>query len=923
MKLGPTTWKLPTTRVRSRAKSALRPTRLALETLEARRLLAAFNLVFPPADVYPSEPLRLLPVIRSQGGTLEASMDMVTAGFDSNPILYGGQPIYSSPPDPSSPNNPNNPVYAMAYQVDAYGQSFPAQFPGPIFQLDPGDALSFHVTDNLAPAGTPSNVVFNTNLHTHGLHVSPLNNGDNVYREIVPGEGMDVHIPVGSEHPRGLNWYHVHRHGSTHDQVYGGLAGLLVVGDPLDPWPQYKDSLTQVYMALSEVNIQDGNLSTYQADLTGANAWQGWQKPINGQVNPTITLRPGETQVWNLGAIGAFGNFNVAITDENLQNPWNATLLVQDGNGGVHNRPYSLPLAADTQRMKDLAAATLLMPGNRLTMAVTAPTTPGTYYLIDGFGGQNKPATTAQGQQEYYVLATIQVAGETVVKPPPVFGDIGTIDPLFHATPDITRNFEFSIKAGATPEQNVFLINGKVFGAGVMPQLQIGTVEEWVLTNPKLPGANANHPFHIHQGDFVVVAVNGQPVDPNATPPPSQSSLAYISGRDVIDIPSGGSITIRFNVEDYPGKYVFHCHILKHEDLGMMSPLLAFGPAQGLRLPLGTPGGQAGSVMVMDGYGDVLGTIQPFSNSYRGEVVAASALGQSAFFQTMAVATGTGYPIVKVYEGGSLVPRTTFRAFTGPLGRRGVSVAVGDFDGDGNADIVVGSRAAGVVRIFDRDGNLLREFRNLLPGRLPRGVNVAAGDVNGDNFDDLVISAGAGREPLVLALDGQEISRGVEHPETLFQFVAGGGSRAGARVSVGYVAPGTLPSYLANVITTPEIGRDTGLVQVWNPGDFGVGGGHSSGEGSMHGASATRARGVRPQQGTAMPIARFRPFGGSRAALQVSNNYQGRPGTPVVANWVTPHVVAFTTIDANGHTMTEIRREHAGRPRPVPIDRHA
>src|SRR5262249_49119643 len=161
-----------------------------------------------------------------------------------------------------------------------------------------------------------------------------------------------------------------------------------------------------------------------------------------------------------------------------------------------------------------LAAATLIMPGNRITLAVTAPKTPGTYYLIDGWGGQDKPAVDAKGQQQFYVLATIQVDGD-VVNDTPTFGPVGPVDPLFFVTPDGKRTFEFSIVPGPTPEQNVFLINGQTFGNGVMPQVQIGTVEEWTLTNPTSPAANANHPFHIHQGNFIVTAVNGVPVDPN------------------------------------------------------------------------------------------------------------------------------------------------------------------------------------------------------------------------------------------------------------------------------------------------------------------------------------------------------------------------------------------------------------------------
>ncbi len=883
--------------LRRRTASTHRPQVVcAVETLESRALMATSTLYFPPSAQFPSPELIQPPVIRSQNGTIDATMNMVRAGFDSSPILYGGVPIYSSPAAPNPQGSPPAPVYAMAYQIDAYGQSLPAQYPGPMFQLNPGETLNLRVNDNLAGEGE-TNVLFQTNFHSHGLHVSELSDGDNVYRELFPGQGMDVSIPIPDDAASGLNWYHVHRHMSTHPQVYGGLAGTLLVGDALDPWPQYKGTVTQAYLNFSEVNIQNGKLVSYNAGASGSTFTTGWQKRINGQVNPTIRLRPGETQVWNMASIGPFGSINPAITDSKLANPRNAPVLVQDGNGKFVN-PYSLTLAADKARMEDLVSSTLIMPGNRLTMAVTAPLTPGTYYLIDGWGGQDRPAIDGKGNSSYYSLATIVVEGAAVTTPAPVFAPTG-VNPLFSAVPDVKRTYEFAIVPGANPDQNVFTINGKVFGEGIMPQLQIGTVEEWTLTNPKIAAANANHPFHIHQGDFIVVAVNGVAVDPAAKPPPGKSSLAYVSGRDVIDIPSGGSVTIRFFVEDFPGKYVFHCHILKHEDQGMMSPVLQFGPAAGLRMTFGPEGTPGSGVTVLNGRGENLGTIKPFGKTYKGGIASASALGASAFNQTIALAkTGSG-STVRVYDDGSLTPTKSFKAFGGKKSH-GLSVAVGDLNADGKVVIAVASKGPGkpVVRLFDAEGKMIRQYHNVLPGKSKNGWNLAVGDVDGDNFDDLIVSAPKGRSPMVTALDGYDIAMGKSDPARIFTFMAAGGKNAGARVALGYVAPSSTPSYLPNLMTTAEQGAQAGTVSVWNVSTLAGSGGHDMS--SMGRKATTKA--------VPSPMLTYKPFAGRAGkAVQLGSNYLGRPGTPVITAWIQPKRVAFTSVDLTNTASTQVR----------------
>ena len=115
---------------------------------------------------------------------------------------------------------------------------------------------------------------------------------------------------------------------------------------------------------------------------------------------------------------------------------------------------------------------------------------------------------------------------------------------------DRTRNVVFS----ENPKTNQFYINGKQFNpTHVTYVAKLGTTEEWVIKNT----AREEHPFHIHVNDFQVMAVNGQPYQARGE-------------QDVVPLPSGGEVRIRMHFNRFVGTTVFHCHILAHEDNGMM-----------------------------------------------------------------------------------------------------------------------------------------------------------------------------------------------------------------------------------------------------------------------------------------------------------------------------------------------------------------
>ena len=275
--------------------------------------------------------------------------------------------------------------------------------------------------------------------------------------------------------------------------------------------------------------------------------------------------------------------------------------------------------------------------------------------------------------------------------------------------------------------------------------------------------------------------------------------------------------------------------------------------------------------------------------------------------QTLAVGTGTKSALVKIYANGSNAPTASITAFTGKLGASGVSLAVGGVSSNGAVTIAVGSRASGpaTVSLFDQSGRPVGTYTNIFGDNktCPTGVNVAIGDVNADNFDDIVVSAGAGREAIITALSGKDISYGATNPSKCFTVVAGNpSSKEGAKVAVGYVAPATVPSYVPNLMTTPEQGSDVGTVSVWNTYDL-----SGSGSGGSMGGMSTNSS----NNGAVMPIADYRPFGTRSGAVNIATTYQTLPSgksEPVIAAWQKPYEAAFTGIGLDNVPQTQLRQ---------------
>ena len=177
---------------------------------------------------------------------------------------------------------------------------------------------------------------------------------------------------------------------------------------------------------------------------------------------------------------------------------------------------------------------------------------------------------------------------------------------------------------------------------------------------------------------------------------------------------------------------------------------------------------------------------------------------------------------------------------------------------------------------------------------------MACADFNGDNFDDIAIGAGLGqgREPRVIGFDGYAMgSTDVTMQKMqIFSFVASGGMGAGVNLAAGYMDPTTRPSYMANLVTTPQAGTSRGKASVWGNlvGEtMAMPGGMSGMSGMAHTAGTTTNV---PKLLAVFALAGALPTGG----WKISVGRLGKQGISSLAYWSNAGAVQFKSIDANG-----------------------
>ena len=402
--------------------------------------------------------------------------------------------------------------------------SYNGGLPGPTLHLRPGDRLQVRLNNQLSDP---------TNLHVHGLHVSPKGHGDNVLNVVQPGESWDYDYQLPPDHPPGVYWYHPHHHGTVAEQVFGGLYGAIIVGDPPSVARGMASTRERV-LVISDTSLDSAGRVRSISQMARMQGREGDLVLLNGQTQPVMDSRPGERERWRIINACTSRYLRLRVDGQQLD------LL------GIDSGRFATP-----QRVEQL----VLAPGNRADLLVTLMRGSSELRLLGydrgsaGMFGGGAGATAP--------LATLRVTGSAspVLARVPV--QTGLRD-LRQVAVDGRRTLTLAMGMGGGMSAGGaimgFTIDGQVFDASrVDQQVRARTVEEWEIRNTSL----MEHPFHLHVWPMQLTESAGVPVE-------------IVSRQDVVNVPARSSVKVRIAFATFTGRTVYHCHILDHEDLGMM-----------------------------------------------------------------------------------------------------------------------------------------------------------------------------------------------------------------------------------------------------------------------------------------------------------------------------------------------------------------
>ena len=429
---------------------------------------------------------------------------------------------------------------------------FDGQPTAPTLRVSPGDQLKITYINDLPTkpketcAITPCMDM--TNLHFHGLTVSPDAPQDDVLSMMAgPGQTLHYTVQIPKDHPPGLYWYHTHPHGESHRQALDGMSGAIVIEGIESYFPPLAGLPERVLIVRGRSIVNDPQSTDlkHRVDLSSDVCGAESETPdevftMNGSVRPQIEIAPGERQFWRLVNASADRYLDLQLEGQTFE------IVAMDGEPIAQHDPDHPTRRADH---------VLLPPAGRLEAIVIGP---------------------AAGTPRRLLTRCVDTGPQGDPNPAMVLADI-VPRPAAESTPRVLKNsqktdletLDLAAEEKAPPrfivifteDQKGFYINGEKFAPDAAPMVRakVGTYQHWRVVN----ASGELHPMHIHQVHFLAYAENDKPIaDP--------------LWLDTVNVPYGGSVDVIMDFTDpvIRGMSVFHCHLLNHEDKGMMAKIL-------------------------------------------------------------------------------------------------------------------------------------------------------------------------------------------------------------------------------------------------------------------------------------------------------------------------------------------------------------
>ncbi|MGA7930985.1 MAG: multicopper oxidase domain-containing protein [Candidatus Sulfotelmatobacter sp.] len=427
-----------------------------------------------------------------------------------------------------------------------------------------------------------------TNLHFHGLSIPPVCHQDDVlHTSIQPGDApFEYRFRIPENEPPGLYWYHPHIHGFTKEQVLGGASGAIIV-EGLERADKAVTGLPERVLIIRDQDLLNPNAPPskrepvvpkmlFDRDGDAANTGTGYGKPakdlsINFVPVPypdyrpaVIEMKPEEQQLWRVVNASGITYLNLEILLGHTPQPLG--LVAMDG---VPLNENGLP-----RDFVDWQTHLGVPPGARVEFIVKGPPEGASGLLVTktvdtGAGGENDPNRA---------IATITASkdapeppSELAASPQPL--PASQMPWLGSLVPVRTRKLYFSEKLLDPNDPNsatefYMTVEGQTPAQfdpkSGMPNIiaKQGTVEDWIIENR----SSELHAFHIHQLHFMLVDYRGKPV--NEPFLRDTVNVPYYDGK-ALEYPT---VRLRMDFRDpnTVGDFVYHCHLLEHEDGGMM-----------------------------------------------------------------------------------------------------------------------------------------------------------------------------------------------------------------------------------------------------------------------------------------------------------------------------------------------------------------